>query len=386
MRGYDNIEGFEYWNTGAWKEFIKENVAPLNQATTKLLSVRGRITEVLSSKGDKTLSEVKEKSEDVLVFLLGGIAENGEYKENSLAKLTRMLFGFYVNPSEWVTIEREEGINASDYVTVKAEDMPFTKFLKKVNESTESILKSAEVQSMRADESEKVIQDPQEILNVIRNICAICLNISANHSYYTFFIESTKFLPWRFVREAYPKLRENFEPIMAFLGMERLYEPKVNEKDKREDYTMWGHSEGGLAARLSDLNQAIWECFADEKAKVVLDYVLPTAMNLKQEFTEKSQQELTKMGWNFPDYIHASNKSFYTGNRKGVRRDEYVISGLALVKERSLVYSWREHPYSDEKECSISLFKLLDDLSPALFLGTPSFELKISGDVLEIIR
>ena len=395
MRSYDNIEGFEYWNIESWKIFIEENIAPLNQAVSKLLSIREYIREVVSTEGGITLSEVEAKSEDLLPFFLGGIIENGDYKENSLAKLTRMIFGFYVNPREWVTLEGEEGVRASDYVKVKVEECTFVEFLKKVNETTENILRLRGVKSAQMGESKvrKIIQNPKEMLGILRTVYERSLYVSVNHNYYTFFVVSTKLLPWRFMREAYPKLKDNFDSVRAFLSLERFFELKMNEKEKRKNYTLWGHSKDGLSANLYDLNQAIWEGFAEEKVRSIFGYVSSNVRDLRQEYSQKTQQKLEGIKWKFPSQIEMSFGYDY--------RHVYMISGPFLSQHRLDVHTRGDHPWSSyrsayqtvrarwlsqSKECNIPLLELLDEVSPALFLGVPSFELKISNEELEMVR
>lgn len=395
MQSYDNIEGFEYWNIEAWKIFIQDNIAPLSQAVSVLLSVSEYIAEIIGQEGGRTLSEIEEKSADILPYILGGIAENGEYRKNSLAKLTRMMFGFYVSPREWITLEREEGIQASDYVNVKVEGSTFLQFLKKINDATENILRLGKVKVTKVNESEvkKVTQNPQEALSVLQTIYERSLRVSANHNYYTFFIISTKLLPWRFMKEAYPMLKDNFDLIRTFLGLEKFFEPKINEEKKREDYALWGHSKESLSAYLYDLNQAIWECFADEKARDVFGYVSSDMKDLRRDYAQRTQRKLEETKWSFPPHIEMSYGYDY--------RHIYVISGPFLSQHRLDVYTTGDHPWvsyqsayqtvrprwlSQSKECNIPLFELFDEVSPALFLGVPQFELKISNQELEIVR
>ncbi len=95
MQGYDQIQGFEYWNTEAWKNFVKDYVLPLHNSTSKLLRLRDFILTIVGTSEKVTLSEVERKQSNILPFLLGGIKEDGEYKDNSLAKLVRLTLGIY---------------------------------------------------------------------------------------------------------------------------------------------------------------------------------------------------------------------------------------------------------------------------------------------------
>ncbi len=387
MQGYDQIQGFEYWNPEAWKNFVKDYVLPLHNSISKLLKLRDFILTMVGTSEKVTLSEVERKQSNILPFLLGGIKEDGEYKDNSLAKLVRLTLGIYINPKEWITLEREEGLKAFDYVRVKIESTSFLEFLKKLEEITLRMIKlvGIEPREILKSEIEEIIQKPKELLEIIRTIYVKCLQVSANHNYYTFFTLSTRTIPFKFMMEAYPRLVDNFNSLRSFLGLEKIFEPRINESKEREAYSIWGHLKDGFSDSLYNLNQAIWEYFANEGVKSIFSLISPLVKDLKQEYLQKIQQKLEEMKWKFPDYIKVSDGSYYKGNTRGVYCYSYVISGPMLIKERSWGYSWRQNFFSIESECNISLLKLFDDISPALFLGSPFFQLKISSDTLEIV-
>jgi len=378
MQSYDEIQDFEYWNIEAWRSFIKNHILPLHNSASKLLKLRDFILTIVETSSKATLSEVERKRSDILQFLLGGIKEDGEYKDNSLSRLVRFALGMYINPKEWITLEREEGLRAFDYVNVKSEATPFLEFLKKLNDTTLHIIKLIGIKSKEILESEieEIIQKPEELLEIIRTVYMKCLHVSANHNYYTFFALSTKTLPFKYMVAAYPRLQANFNLLKGFLGLEKIFEPAI-EGEAKEDYTIWGHLKGGLCDLLYNLNNLIWENFSNENVKDVLSYVTTSFRDLKQEYAQKVQKKLEEMGWKFPEYIKTSvgDYCYY-----------YTVSGPILIEERFFGYSWSGKFYSDVRECSISLLNLLDDLSPALFLGSNLFELKLSDNRLEIVR
>jgi len=392
MQSYDQIHGFEYWNIEAWKDLVKDHILPLYESTSKLLKLRDTILTIVGTNSKITLTEVEKKRGDILPFLVGGIKEDGEYKDNSLAKLVRLSFGIYINPKEWTTLEKEEGIRAFDYTVVKSEDTPFLEFLKKLNKVSLHIIKLIGIESKDTLESEieemieEIIQKPEELLKIIGVLYTKCLEISANHNYYTFFALSTRTLPFKYMIAAYPRLQNNFNLLKEFLGLEKIFEPEVEGKVK-EDYTVWGHLKDGLCDSLYKLNSIIWEGFSNEIVKNVFSYVTVSFRNLKQEYTQKVQQKLEEMKWEFPTYIKTSDRWYYRGDLRGVKWYEYIVSGPILIKEISHGYSHSGSYSYNENKCSISLLNLLDDLSPALFLGSDSFELKkLSNNEIEIAR
>lgn len=391
MQSYDDIEGFEYWNIEAWKRFIQQNIVPLHQAASQLLNLREYTAEVLGSEGGMSLSEVEEKSRYLLPFLLGGITEDGEYKENSLAKLARMIFGFYVNPKEWVTLEKETGIRASDYVKTYAEKTLFSEFLSKIKEITSTIIKLAgiKIAQLGGEGDFREIQDPDKILNIIKTIYMKSLEVSANHNYYTFFILSTRKLPWKHLKKAYPRIESNFDVIKGFLGVERYFKPELKEEDKKRDYTIWTYLEKGLGMTIYELNKLIWDSFGKEEVRNLFDILFLDVKDLKQDYIEKADQKLQEMGWKFPEYVEKSTSPDH--------QHKYKISGAFLSEHILNVRTRGSHPWDEparyetvrprwlsrSKKCDISLLKLLDDLLPGLFLSVePEREFSTYGTFL----
>lgn len=394
IQNYDQIQGFEYWNIDAWKSFVSEHILPLHKSTSMLLKLREFISTQIGTNPRVTLGDMEKKRNDILPFLLGGINQDGEYKDNSFARLVSLTLGIYINPKEWVTLEKEEGLNAFDYVNVKNEATSFLDFLKSLNEITLQITKlvGTESKDTSGNVAEEVIQKPEGLLEIIKAIYVKCLQASANHNYYTFFTLSTRTVTLKSMSEAYPRLKGDFESLRNFLGLEKTFEPRINDDVEKKAYSVFSHLKGGFSDSLYKLNQEIWEYFAkenkyfeNERDKSIFKFISSTARDLKQEYIYMIQQKLEATQWKFPDYMKTSDNSYYSGNIKGVYCHTYTISGPMLIKERSWGYSYSGNFNSSESDCSISFPKFLDDLAPALFLGS-TFELKLSDNTLEILR
>jgi hypothetical protein len=379
MQSYDIIEGFEYWNPEAWKKFIKDYIIPLRNSAVTLLKLKDHILKTAGIGDKTTLSEIEKRRGDILPFLLGGIKEDGEYTDNSLAKLVKLALGIYINPKEWINLEKEEGIRAFDYVYVKNENTKFLEFLKKMDEISSRILNiiGEEPKDIKETEIEEIIKKPEKMLEIIREIYIKCLQVSANHNYYTFFTISTRTLPFKYMIVAYPKLQPDFDKLKEFLGLAKIFEPKIEEKIKKDEYTVWSHSENGLCDSIYNLNHTIWDYFTNENVKNVFSYVSTTIRNLWEEYIQKVKQKLGEVGWKFPAYIDLS----------GYEKHTFTISGPVLPKVTLWYRTRRGEPFSFDRECNLSLFNLFDDISPALFLGLNliEFELKFSDNNL-IIR
>lgn len=277
------------------------------------------------------------------------------------------------------------------YVKVKVEDTVLLKFLNKVKEIASNINKSIGNEASPIEVKE--VPNPEEVLKWFEILYIKSLQASANHNYYTFFILSIKSLPWKFVQQAYSKLKDNFGSISALLGLKKCFEPKLNEEEKKEKYSLLDYSGESLGENIYNLNDTIWKYFGEKNVKNTFSFVCPDVKDLKQNWIEQVNQKLTEMKWKFPTYIETS----YSYDTRHV----YSISGPSLLQHRLDVRTRGNHPWSSyrsygetvrarwltqSKDCNISLLELLDDLSPALFLGAPSFGLKISEGELEIVR
>ena len=363
MQSYDQVEGFEYWNVEAWKNFIKESIVPLYASTSKLLKLRHYILSIVGTEGKITLSKVENRRSDLIPFLLGGIKEDGEYKENSLAKLTRLTLGIYVNPKEWITLEKEEGLRAFDYVTVKSENTTFLEFIKKLDEICSHILKlvGIDIKETSQFEIEEIIKNPEKLLEIIKTIYMKCLQISVNHSYYTFFAFSTKNLPFKFMIKAYPKLHLNFKTLRKFLGLEKIFEPKINEVKTKRDYTIWGHSENGLCNSLFNLNQMIWDNFSKENVKSVFNYISTDLEDLREKFKEKVKSIVGTWPPAELEIFHRWGVEYYL-----------MVKGPQITRCFN-TYSSTYYKHVDEN-VNISLIDFLTKISPGLFLGLASLK------------
>ena len=288
MQAYDKIEGFEYWNVEAWKKFIREYILPLHTATSKLLKLRDLILSVVEGSGRTTLSEVENKRKELLPFFLGGVKEDGEYKEDSLARLIKLTLGFYIDPRMWITLEKQEGIRAFDYITIEVVNTKFLDFITKLNNTSQVILKLA---GIAYDETQKlevktIIQKPERILEVLKDIYVSCLRVDAGHNYYMFFILSIEKMPRKLMETAYPKLHDNFDELKSFLGMEKYFEPKIEKRELKNAYTVWIYSKEGLGKAIYDLNEVIWNYFNDEEIEEVWRFISINIPNLRQNFKE----------------------------------------------------------------------------------------------------
>ena len=152
--------------------------------------------------------------------------------------------------------------------------------------------------------------------------------------------------------------------------------PDVKEEEIKRNYTLWGHKENGFADLLYKLNGIIWEYFGKEDFRKLFGIIASDAENLRQRYYDKVKKSLDRIGWKFPEYIQTT-----TSDSESIH--EYKIIGPMLAEHTLSVYTRGGHPWDDyrqdyltqrprwltgSKKCEISLLKLINDLSPALFI------------------
>jgi len=344
MKTYDNIVGFDYTNTEEWQSFIKNQILPLNSSISRIIALREHLKHTIQD-SLKTESGVK-------YILLGGVDENGNYKQNSLAKIYREFLGISINLKEWVSLSKQQGIDAADYIKCEFSETEFLQFIKTLKEVTEKLFLLVEIdnQEISKNEVKELLENPEKIVDELKTIYDSLVNISANHSYYTFFAMNTKSIPRFYIEQAYPKLKDKFEDVSEFLGLEKKFFLDVKKGKIKRDYTMWGHKDNGLAYLIYKLNGILWLYFEKEEFRKLFELITSNAEDLRQKYYENAKKSLDGIGWKFPDYIQATS---YLENEYKYIKNKYEIVGTMLTTS---------------EKCEISLLKLIDDLSPALFI------------------
>jgi len=344
MKTYDNIVGFDYTNTEEWQSFIKNQILPLNSSISRIIALREHLKHTIQD-SLKTESGVK-------YILLGGVDENGNYKQNSLAKIYREFLGISINLKEWVSLSKQQGIDAADYIKCEFSETEFLQFIKTLKEVTEKLFLLVEIdnQEISKNEVKELLENPEKIVDELKTIYDSLVNISANHSYYTFFAMNTKSIPRFYIEQTYPKLKDKFEDVSEFLGLEKKFFLDVKKGKIKRDYTMWGHKDNGLAYLIYKLNGILWLYFEKEEFRKLFELITSNAEDLRQKYYENAKKSLDGIGWKFPDYIQATS---YLENEYKYIKNKYEIVGTMLTTS---------------EKCEISLLKLIDDLSPALFI------------------
>lgn len=367
MKTYDEVIGFDHTSAEEWRGFIEKQILPLHKSVSKVIKSREDLEQLLGN----NLSDLIKDDISIKQILLGGVNESGEYKPNSLAKLYKEVLGVSINPKEWVSLCRQPGIDASEYIKCDFSDTVFLQFIKAIKDYVDNILSIVEVSSTEVDDGEirGMLENPERIMDELKAIYTHLINISANHSYHTFFTLNTRGIPRYYIEQAYPKLRDEFEELAKLLGLESKFAPDIEKKELKRDYTLWGHKESGLADLVYKLNGIIWENFRKDNLRNVFE-LIAIVEDLNQKYREKVDRELNRIGWNFPDYIDPHK---WGGSRKPYWHREYEIKGAWLSKCYE-VPSWSRYSEQEVKFDGKSLMDLINDISPALLLGKVDYE------------
>ena len=376
MKTYDDVISFDYTNTEEWRNFVKSQILPLHKSISKIVKLRENIEESLSN----NLSDLIRNNTNIKQILIGGVDENGDYKPDSLARVYKEFLGVSINTREWVFLCKQPGIDTAESIKCNFADTPFLQLVKDIKEIIEKLFLLIEIDSqeiskneVKDDEIKEILENPEKIVGELKTIYDSLVSISANHSYHTFFIINTRCIPRYYIEQAYPKLKDRFEEVSEFLGLEPKFVPVVKEGEIKRNPTLWGHKEDGFAALIYKLNGIIWGHFEKEEFRKIFEFVA-IVRNLKQEYCEKMNRKLSEIDWSFPNYI-SPNMNGGGGSPYWYR--EYEIDGIWLSKCYEEP-SWSRYSEREVEFDGKSLIELFNDISPALLLGKIYYEEKIS--------
>ena len=379
MESYDEIEGFDYTDENEWKNWIREKFLPLHKQLSIILKLRESLENILKTNLKEAFSQ-----QYIQEILLGGITKEGEYTSNSLAKLYKDTLGIYINPKEWVAYCRT-GLNpVENGIECKFENTSFLAFITEIKELVEEVLSIIEIepQDIEDKEIEEIMNSPEKILEIIKEIYRSVISISANYDYHMFFVLNTRCIPRFFIEKAYPKLKENFEKVAEVLELEEKFVPNISDEKVRKEYTLIGHKKDGLADIFYVLNRKVLKITEIRTFEIAGIHL----QDLKTEYYEKVKHTLEKIEWKRPDYIQISDPpgTQHVSGYSGPWYYTYFVEGMMVNRFREVGWSARGYYYHDTRECNISFIQLINDISPALFLGV--YHLAIEGNEMQIIK
>jgi len=246
--------------------------------------------------------------------------------------------------------------------------------IKGLNRFSDIVLQRAKLQTQHLPKVDELLQDPNKLLDILKDLYKACVSFSANHNYYTFFAINTTNIHWKYLITAYSKLRENFGELKEFLGLEPIFVPDVESEDIKKSYTIWGHKIGGIAHNLYRMQVRLWLFFDlsedaigmrnhgdiyPSQIKEVFAYVVSEVENLRQGYISFVEKYLPQ---------HAISRI------SGLKRlGEYEVEYYLKIKGVFILEYWDTYSSSyykhihEQAKCSLPEF--LDVFGPRLFLG-----------------
>lgn len=404
---------FDYTDDVRWGNYFDNQMKRFVEVATAVDQFRDELVRKCDGRPFDDLQEDWDYSQ----VLLGGVAEDGSYRNRGLARVYRDLFGLQVeNVTELVT-KQQQGISPS--TTVVVEETEFTDFVSAVAEHARNALQIAEDRELIYSaeiEAEydfyDVLSDQENLTQLLTDFLRRSQEILPNYNEMALVIWTLDKVPNRYLSVAYPKLkdREGWDWFDRTFGLEPIFIPDISEEDeqaveKREQYTLYAYREGSLGRKLLELYSMIWETF-DRELRESLESVFPNLPNFREEYVNDAYEKLRQIGWEFPEYLeavsekserdHAEETPSYGGvttkatyHISGVVLDElteagYSTSGNYNQENRAPVVDWSSD-YSEKEERDLSLFRVLNDLAPMLFLLEGlEYKLEIDADSLEV--
>ncbi len=352
MKSYDEIIGFDYTDENEWKGWIREKFIPLHNQLSVILKLRKHLEDILKTNLKEALNR-----ESIKEILLGGITKDGEYAQNSLAKFYKDALGISINPKEWVAYCRA-GLNpVENGIECKFEDTSFLAFITEMKELVEEVLSKIEIEPQDVEDREidEIVNSPEKILEIIKEIYKSIVSISANHDYHMFFILNTHCIPRFFIEKAYPKLKENFKKVSEILELEEKFVPDINDEKVKRDYTLIGHKENGLADFLFQLSNKLWESLrirrreweTENPIRKIFEKTGINVIDLEEIWLKKCEKIIT-----ISEYPRGTIAFYF------VKNDDIYLE-----------YYFRESSKYFIRKGSTTLIKLLTTIAPELFLN-----------------
>ncbi|GGL64330.1 hypothetical protein GCM10009039_22750 [Halocalculus aciditolerans] len=399
-----NAAPSDYTDENRWRSYFDNSIRTVAETAIALHEFR---QELIRKCDGIPFNELQEQW-DYSQVLLGGVDENGEYRERSLAKLYKEVLGLQFSDMTDMIEKQRQGISPSTKVVV--EDTPFTNFVAESARTAEAILQQAEendlVYSQDVDaeyDFYDLLSDQGKFTQMLSDFLYRLQDPLPNYNERALFVWTLPKTTNRYLSVAYPKLkdRKQWEWLDETFGLEPIFVPAIDEsgehvEERQEQYTVYDYRGQSLGERLVDFYELVWEAF-DGDVRESLRLVFPDVPNFKEEFLEEAHTKLSNIGWDTPERLTfqlsseedsltlVGSDDKYSSNRGDTTKAEYRVSGITLDQYEYRGYNTSGNRSSMSRECSLSLLRVLDELSPGLFLlNGLEYELHIDQGSLEV--
>jgi len=297
---------FDYGNLDEWRRYFEEI-----KELAKSCKVIEEFWNELRRKCDGLTFKDLQGEFDYGAVLLGGVTQEGEYKERSLARVYADLFGFKPESVHDLIEKLRRDLPPTTKIVV--EETSFIKFVRDILSRVSAILGQAESKNLidSADIDVEIdyygiLSDYKKLIEILENFVNNVAKILPNYNQKSLFVWTLDMLTYRYMTTAYPKLRDErvFELVSDVLGLDVIFSPAEDEKVKRE-YSIYSYHNGSIGRDLIDLFKIIWDAFETyHEVRKGLSSVFPNLPNFKEEFYLEAKNSLERIDWKFPGYIH----------------------------------------------------------------------------------
>lgn len=395
---------FEYMDEGEWRNYFTQ----IQNFVEKAKSLREFHRELVRRCDGMPFNELQNQL-DYSQVLLGGVNENGEYRERSLAKLYKEILGLQFDNLKEVIEKRRQDITPSTTIVVKK--TPFIdEFLSPALDKAETTLQLAHENNLFHEpdidseyDFQGLVSDQDDFSQLMADVVNRLQEFLPNYNEKALFVWTLNKTPHRYLSTAYPRLtnKESWQWLNNVFGLEPVFTPTINEtgstvEEQKQQYTVYAYRDGSIGDTLTRLYRLVWNTF-DGPVCDSLKLLFPDIPNFKQEFLDEAHDELDRIGAETPQRtkIKLSGESEtlkvvgsdekYSADRGDTTQAEYHISEVTIDSYDYAGYSTSGNYNTDSDECELSLLQVLDDLAPGLFLlNGLEYELDIDQHSLEV--
>jgi len=172
-------------------------------------------------------------------LLTYGIKDVGRYEKQSLASITKYVFGLYVDPETYLIYARQ-GLPLDK--PVEYYKFSIAGNLEVLHELAELAINIAEQKDIKIPEvkneaptANEAINDPNKLATLLSGFLNACKNIAVGINKTMSFIFGIRKLTKRYALRLYPELKDQnlFTKLLNILGLKVIFEPELTDEEKK---------------------------------------------------------------------------------------------------------------------------------------------------------
>jgi hypothetical protein len=370
---YDDFIDFDYLDYDDWINYIKKYILPLRKEINVILGIRNKLENTL----EKNFKELFNTEKNYQEILLGGIKEDGDYEENSLAKIYREALGIYIEPTEWI-IPKRRGLDPfNNEFYLKTEETPLLIISNELNKLLTKITSKFDFELENYNhEIENIVNEPEKLVDIFADFYKNLINFSAAYNQQTFFVINFLSIPRYYIENAYLRLKEKFDTLIRILGLKKIFIPSIKDSELKKKYSIWSFSQDGLGQLIYSLQRKFEKYFdfnefyisydSDNKSgfdpklfKNFFNLKIEDPINLKEKYIETMKDHLK-----LPTSLNILKENIsITGYNKSL---QLAVKGDKIVHITNGYSPNTGYAYM-HKKTNIPLLEFIDKIVPYLF-------------------